>query len=359
MKKRQKLVAVIFAAAVGGAIIYAHAAGPDPRHTAAPGDDPLACATAGCHTGTPLNGGGGNVQVQFANGRTYTPGVPQTFTIVITDSVARVYGFQMTARLESNLANGQAGNFTPGAHQIVICDDSSLATASGCPTGQVEFIEHNLPFQSNTITVSWTPPSTNVGNVHIYVAANAANGDQNNTGDHIYTANYTLTPAAGGGPTPSISAVTSLTFNGITAVAPGSAVAVFGSNLASNGTGSTIPLPNTLGGSQVLFGSIAAPIYASSSGLINVQVPWEVGTGTVNVFVSNNGITSAAFPIQVASIAPGVWPVQIGSKVYGGVVNVGDGTFAWPTGIAPGAALPQHPAKANDILSIYSTGLGP
>src|SRR5579864_1049763 len=100
------LVGTLFAA-----LLWAHAAGPEPRHTGAPGDDQLACATAGCHVGTPLNGGGGNVVVNFANGLTYSPGAQQTFTIVVTDPTARVYGFQMTARLESDLANGQAGDF--------------------------------------------------------------------------------------------------------------------------------------------------------------------------------------------------------------------------------------------------------
>src|SRR5512133_2154236 len=102
-------------------LLYAYSTGPEPRHTGAPGDDKLACAS--CHEGTPLNGGGGRVVVNFANGQTYTPGAAQTFTIVITDAAARVYGFQMTARLESNLASGQAGDFTPGAQQTVICED--------------------------------------------------------------------------------------------------------------------------------------------------------------------------------------------------------------------------------------------
>src|SRR6476469_2957086 len=85
-------------------LLYAYATGPEPRHTAAPGDDPLACASLGCHVGTALNGGGGNVKVNFAGAQSYTPGVAQTFSIVITDPVARLFGFQLTARLESDLA---------------------------------------------------------------------------------------------------------------------------------------------------------------------------------------------------------------------------------------------------------------
>ena len=81
----------------------------------APGDS--TCAMAGCHTGTALNGGGGSVQLTSSAGTSYTPGQQQTLTLVITDSRARVYGFQASARLDSNPTNGQAGDFSAGAQQ--------------------------------------------------------------------------------------------------------------------------------------------------------------------------------------------------------------------------------------------------
>src|SRR5579871_867021 len=107
--------------------LCAHIAGPDPRHTAAPGDDPLACATAGCHTGLPKGGplpypGNGAVTATFSSGTTYTPGGgPITITVAVSDPVNTHYGFQMTARLESDLTNAQAGNFTATAGEIVLC----------------------------------------------------------------------------------------------------------------------------------------------------------------------------------------------------------------------------------------------
>src|SRR5689334_14661127 len=106
---KSRTMRVIVAMTPSIVLLYAYATGPEPRHTAAPGDDKLACTTAGCHTGTALNGGGGNVKIDFPGGQTYTPGAAQTFNIVITDPAARVFGFQITARLESNLSSGQAG----------------------------------------------------------------------------------------------------------------------------------------------------------------------------------------------------------------------------------------------------------
>src|SRR5260370_24884547 len=195
----RKAIGSIAVLALLATFIYGHAAGPDARHTGGPGDDALACATSGCHTGPPINGGGGNVAVNFQNGLTYTPGVQQTFSLAVTDSKAKAYGFQMTARLESNLSNGQAGDFTAGPQQLVLCDNGSLKGSKGCAQNSpVQFIEHSAPFSSNTISITWTPPASNVGNVRIYVAANAANHDGTSLGDHIYTASYVFTPHSSG-----------------------------------------------------------------------------------------------------------------------------------------------------------------
>jgi hypothetical protein len=62
----------------------------------------------------------------------------------------------------------------------------------------VQFIEHTLAGTrpgttgSATFEFDWTPPATNSGNVVLYAAGNAANGDGNVTGDHIYNASVEL-----------------------------------------------------------------------------------------------------------------------------------------------------------------------
>jgi hypothetical protein len=192
--------------------VLAYEYGPPPRATGGPGDNQLGCAQATCHTGLaaggPINAAGGSVNATFSSGTTYTPGgSPITITVAVTDPVNKHYGFQMTARLESNLTEGQAGNFTAGTNQIVICDDNSLKPVSGlCPTATpVQFVEHAFPtgdaaVSTTPYTFTWTPPATNVGNVHFYVAGNAVPGNVliANGGDHVYTNSYVLTPAAAG-----------------------------------------------------------------------------------------------------------------------------------------------------------------
>jgi uncharacterized protein (TIGR03437 family) len=368
MTSTNRLVGTIAGVALSAVLIFAYATGPDPRHTGAPGDDPLACATSGCHTGTALNGGGGNVVVNFQNGQTYTPGAQQTFTIVVTDSRARVYGFQMTARLESNLSNGQAGDFTAGTQQIVLCDNGSQKVSRGCPSNApVEFIEHNSPFHTNTISVQWTAPSTNVGNIHIYVAANAANGDGNNTGDHIYTANYTLTPPVIMSNPPTISAVVSASgFNSNAGLASGTWLEIYGTNLSTTSRGWATSdfngsnAPTSLDGVSVTVDGIPAYVDYVSPGQINVQAPDDPNTGAgIQVVVTNSAGQSNGFSMQKNIIAPAVLaPSSFNTQGHQWIVALhSDQSYVGKTGLISG--LTFRPAKVGETIVIYGIGFGP
>jgi Reeler domain len=260
------------------AIIYAYATGPDPRYTGAPGDDPKACTSSGCHSDSALNSGSGNVVVSFPDGLTYTPGVQQTLTIVITDAVAKAWGFQMTARLDSDLSKGQAGDFTAGPGQFVLCDNSSFKGSKGCPANApVQFIEHSNPFTTNTIKVTWTPPATNVGGIHIYVAAIAANKDGNDTGDHTYTANYALS----GGPALALSRNTL--------------------NFGYSNSMITTPQPVDLN-----FTDIANATWVTSSDQPNIIVSSSSGNGNGSLLITANPGPSGAVTVMVpgTTLAP-------------------------------------------------------
>ena len=87
-------------------VLMADQNGADPRLTGAPGDQN--CTR--CHSGTAVNGGGGSVAIQLPGGATYTPGVKQQLVILINDGVGKRFGFELTARLASDLTNGQAGS---------------------------------------------------------------------------------------------------------------------------------------------------------------------------------------------------------------------------------------------------------
>src|SRR5215831_17564613 len=112
MDRKRKLVLAKMAVVMGSVplLIWAYSAGPDPGKSGVPGES--TCNEAGCHVGTPLNGGAGSVTVTFPNGQTYTPGVKQHLVVTISDPIQRNWGFQLAARLASD-SKVQAGTFTP------------------------------------------------------------------------------------------------------------------------------------------------------------------------------------------------------------------------------------------------------
>lgn len=186
-------LALILSATLPAALPYA--GGPPVRSTGAPGD--LTCAQSGCHTGSPLNSGGGSASISFPAGLTYTPGERQRWAIRINDAAARTFGFQVTARLASNLAVGQAGKFASAdADTIVLCDNDSPRVGVSCPGAfTVEFVEHVAPNRTGVFIVDWTPPLSNVGEVRIFLAGIAADGNGTHRGDRTHTRSYTMTPS--------------------------------------------------------------------------------------------------------------------------------------------------------------------
>ena len=348
-------------------VILAHKAGPDPRRTGAPGDK--TCVDSGCHVG-PVNRAGGSVVLSTPTGTTYTPGGPaQTITITITDPKATFFGFQLTARQDSSPEFTAAGDFqTVGTQQIIICDDAGIEPSKGCLIGQsdnVEFIEHSFPYPKGTITVSWTPPATNVGTVTLYVAANAATQDVVSTGSHVYMTQLTLCPVLSSGQAmPSIKSGGVQSAGGFSAkagVAPGTWLEIFGGDFAAaaclwqgadfNGT----TAPTSLGGVSVNIGGTNAFIDYVSAGQVNVQVPSGIPIGdSVPLVLSNAAGSSAPYVLKTADMAPALLapaqaPFLVNGKQYV-VAQLLDQSFV---------GIPSRPAKPGDLLTIYGIGFGP
>jgi uncharacterized protein (TIGR03437 family) len=342
-------------------ILWAHAAGPDARNTGAPGDS--TCAQSGCHTGTAVNGGGGKVEIAFPNGQSYTPGQKIRLQVTITDSAARVYGFQASARLNSNLANAQAGTFTPadGTTQVICSNNNSRPSSGACPSGSpLEFIEHTAPKTSGTFTFDWTPPTTDQGNVTIYVAGNAANGNNQNTGDHIYTANYELTPAASSTAPSITSGKITEAFTYQTGVTPSSWIAIIGTNLASStltwdNADFSKGLPTTLGGVTVTMNGKSAPIFFVSSAQINVLAPTDLGAGPTQVTVTNSLGSGSANVTSNAQLCGFYAPFASNGNFYVTAISPGTGEYLGKSGLDPRV---KRGARPGELISLYGTGFG-
>lgn len=377
--------------------VQAKETGPDPGYAGAPPTTlegvthPMSCASGMCHSndqnpnnvGGPINAFSGHVMALFSNGSSYTPGGPPiTITVSVSDPVNTHYGFEMTARLESDLANGQAGSFTVGTTascpasaapcEIVICDDGAPRFKTCSPGALVQYIEHAYPLNSQVSTTpymfTWTPPATNVGRVHFFVAGNAVNGDLTANGkDHVYTAEYVLTPALCSGATPAIQGIVSATdFGQLPNIASSSWVEIYGSHFASdvwqwngldfiNGNA-----PTNTAGVTVSVNSHPAYVWFVSSGQINALIPDDVTTGPVSVTVSSCANTSAPFTAQKTALAPGLlapaWLKVNGTQyleaIFGDLARVGN------PNLVPNIGLTFRPAKPGDVVVVYGIGFG-
>ncbi len=125
-------------------------------------------------------------------------------------------------------------------------------------------------------------------------------------------------------------------------VAPGSLIAIFGTNLAATpASASTLPLPTTLGGVTVTVnGNLSVPLIYVSAKQINAQLPFETPAGSATLSVSG----SAPASFTVAASAPGILTYGNNRAV---AINQ-DGSLN----------SVDHPAKSDGWVTVYMSGQG-
>ncbi len=129
-------------------------------------------------------------------------------------------------------------------------------------------------------------------------------------------------------------------------LAPGSFATIFGSGLAGGAVAvAAPPYPPVLAGVQVLLNGTAVPLHFVSDGQINFLVPEDTPVGTATLAVSTPIGTAAAVSVPIQSVAPGIF--------FDGVTNFG-------AILISGTPLTtaQRPARRDEFLEIYATGLG-
>jgi uncharacterized protein (TIGR03437 family) len=131
------------------------------------------------------------------------------------------------------------------------------------------------------------------------------------------------------------------------AIAPGTLIAIYGSNLAAGtAPAASTPLPVLLGNSSVSINGTPAPLLYVSPGQINAQVPYETKVGTAKLVVQSNGTSGASVDFTVAATGPGVFTPQQSNHVL--ALNIADGTLN-------AAATPARPGQ---YVTAYLTGQG-
>ncbi len=254
----------------------------------------------------------------------------------------------------SNSSITLTANLRTVASNDVVYLTATVTSSNGTtPSGSVSF--------SIGATSLGSAPLT--GSAGTATATLAINGLQLPVGSGAITATYnssSSTPLAvsvtssGSGSTaaPAVKSVT----NGASfaqGFAPGAVLTIFGSNLAPvTQSASSVPLPLSVSGTEVLVNGVAAPLYYVSPGQLNVQIPYEVNVGSEAVVsINNNGqVTTQAFP--VAAAAPGVFTNSSGALVPTPSAVIGQELAFYITG-----AGAVQPAIADGAAPASSTAL--
>ena len=134
-------------------------------------------------------------------------------------------------------------------------------------------------------------------------------------------------------------------------VTPGSIGSIFGVRLAANALGATgLPLPTTLGGTQVLLNGIATPtvpLFYVSPTQINFQMPVEATASTATLTVVSGGIASAPITVNTGALYPAIFTVNGAGTGLAAALNANYS-----------ANSSANPAPAGSVILFYVTGLG-
>ena len=331
---------------------FAHSYGPKPRATNAPGDDATSCTQ--CHAGV-LNNGAGSVKIVLQGASFYIPGVKQRVVVQISHPDQQRWGFELTARPNSDLFKGQAGTLTPIDNTTqVICEDYGTVPCLSGPT----FITHTAVGTrpglkaTGSFQFDWTPPATDIGPITFYVSGNAANGNGSSSGDFIYTSSVILNSVLHKVPTANtlVAAATS-TFGPMTR---NSWVTIYGSNLAAttrswnDGDFNNGTLPMSLDGVSIFLNQFGFPRLASvgyvSPTQVNFLLPSDLANTATTVQVRNAAGVTAEIAIAVQASAPQLFTAD-GTSILASHAN---GTF-----VARAA-----PAAPGETITLFATGLG-
>lgn len=357
---------------------------PSLGYTGAPADHGGAnCST--CHNtyGAANSAKSGSLTVLVGNGNGgYVPNVAQLIRIVVQNPSASKWGFQITIR-EQNDESVSAGTFAIPSGMFpeqVVCDDGTQYGSPGPCGGSIvrQFAEHDKAPLGNTGTayefdVDWTPPAQEIGRLHVYVAAVAANDDGTPQGDYVYTNVQTLTNQ-GTCSLPGTPVFQKLV-NGASfqpEFSSGSMVTIFGSGFETSGRTRTAgPGDYVNGAYPAQLGCVAVevtgpgiaqatqiPIAYVSEGQINAQMPEFTGAGPVTVTVTLNpdspsGVNSAIATLQTLQpFAPAFFTFQNSTSI------AAENAHTYAIVADPSVVAGASPAHPGDVVALYGTGFG-
>jgi uncharacterized protein (TIGR03437 family) len=230
-------------------------------------------------------------------------------------------------------AGGANLNFTAAAATTTGVNWLSVTPATGATPASLSVSVNPTGLQAGTYSGSITINSPS-----------SANGAQ--------TVNVTLAVTAAPPPSPVIISVVNAASFAPTAAAPGEVITIFGSGIGpatpAGGHITSGTLDNLVGGTQVLFDGIPAPLLYVSSTQINAVVPYEIeGRFSTQLQVAVQGTLSAPVSLRVVDTAPGIFTVNATGSGQGAILNQNFSLNG-----------PANPAARASVVMIYATGEG-
>ncbi len=170
-----------------------------------------------------------------------------------------------------------------------------------------------------------------------------------------YTVDLSMTPISALPPSVNDGGIVNNASYTLTAspIAPGTIVAIFGSNLTD---GSTVLSPDVidnrlttaLAGAQVTVDGVPVPLFYATPFQLGVQIPTELtGVASAQIQVTVGGESSTPRTIFFDPVSPGIFTTtQDGSGA--GAIQHADGSNV----------TAASPAQPNEVIVVYATGLG-
>jgi uncharacterized protein (TIGR03437 family) len=165
-------------------------------------------------------------------------------------------------------------------------------------------------------------------------------------------------------PPPAINAggvISASAYGGFAEIAPGSWIEIYGTGLSTTTrswasadfTNNGLAAPTSLDGVKVTIGGQSAFVAYVSPNQVNALVPSNIGTGPLQLTLTNSRGTTPPYSITVRSLKPGLLAPQsllTSGRQYVGALLPNSETLR---------GTPSNPARSGETLVIYGVGFGP
>ncbi|HEY1493395.1 MAG TPA: hypothetical protein VGF49_02585 [Candidatus Solibacter sp.] len=191
------------------------------------------------------------------------------------------------------------------------------------------------------------------GDPNIYGTPDLATNDilltsrKSGTDGNAITVTATVTAASGQTTASLLATASGSTLSGggdAASIAPGTIVSILGSNLSSQSAAAdpnAKSFPTKLGGTQVYFNGIPAPLQMVSPTQVNAQVPWELGdTTSINAYVRSESLDGSVIVTTPVAVT---------------IVTANPGIYAQPNTVPSVGVVYHASSNATGIVSVDGT----